>query len=89
MLLLLNILDLIILVSYIEVIINSFIVKAVFFVVSGMMGKLFEIALNMGDDNIIGSESGIFGLFGCAIGFLILNWKNLEYEHSPRAMWSC
>lgn len=37
----------------------------------------------------MGASTGIFGIFGTALGFLIFNWRNLEYEGSMRGVWMC
>lgn len=36
--------------------------------------------------SIIGTNSGIFGLFGSALGCLILNWPNLNFFKFPRIL---
>jgi membrane associated rhomboid family serine protease len=37
----------------------------------------------------MGASTGIFGIFGTALGFLVFNWRNLEYEGSMRGVWMC
>ena len=37
----------------------------------------------------MGASTGIFGIFGTALGFLVFNWNNLEYEGSMRGVWMC
>lgn len=58
------------------------------FLLSGIIGNTFSVVIESGVKSL-GASTGIFGIMGCAIGFLIYNWENLDYEGSPRFMWTC
>lgn len=45
----------------------------ILFFVSGVIGNVFAVLLN-GNSPSLGASTGIFGIMGCAIGFLIFNW---------------
>ena len=67
-----NALMMIIWTSYFEIFLTSKKMPILFFL-SGVIGNVFAVLLN-GDSPSLGSSTGIFGVMGCAIGFLIFNW---------------
>jgi len=61
----------------------------IYFVISGMIGNLVGVVLNKNEVVRVGSDSGIFGIMGCGLGYLIFNWTNLDYNGSKRGAWAC
>ena len=72
--------------SYFEVFLTSNKMPLLFFL-SGIIGNTFSVVVN--EVRSLGASTGIFGTIGCAIGFLIFNWDNLNYEQSPRYICAC
>lgn len=60
----------------------------ILFLLSGIIGNTFSVVILPGSKSL-GASTGIFGIMGCVIGYLIFNWDNLDYEGSPRFMWTC
>ena len=42
-----------------------------------------------GGSNSLGASTGLFGIIGAAIGYIILNWKNMDFVGSPRNSLLC
>ncbi len=63
--------------SYFEIFLTSR-KMLILFLISGVIGNTFSVAVKP-DVNSLGSSTGIFGIMGCALGFLIYNWNNLDY----------
>lgn len=82
-----NSLMMIIWTSYFEIFLTSK-KMIILFLLSGIVGNTFSIVVMPGTKSL-GASTGIFGIMGCAIGYLIFNWDNLDYEGSPRFMWTC
>ncbi len=72
--------------SYFEVFLTLERMPVLFFL-SGMIGNVFATAMNSKDLTTLGSSTGIFGIIGSAIGYLIFNWYNLNYKNSPKYYW--
>lgn len=72
--------------SYFEVFLSPLRMTLLLFL-SGMLGNTFAAFFN-GSVLSLGVSTGIFGLLGSAMGFLIYNWKNLNYPDSPRFFWT-
>lgn len=73
--------------SYFEIFLTSKKMIINFFL-SGIVGDAFSLAVQPGTKSL-GASTGIYGIMGCAAAFLIFNWNNLDYEGSPRFMWTC
>ena len=82
-----NTLMIIIWMSYFEIFLSSK-KMPIFFFLSGFLGNIFAVLINNGGTSL-GASTGIFGIIGSSIGFIIFNWKNLDYENSPRNIWLC
>ena len=60
----------------------------VFFFLSGFLGNIFAVLVNKRGISL-GASTGLFGIIGSSLGFIFFNWKNLDYENSPRNFWLC
>ena len=83
-----NALMLIIWTSYFESYLTSQRIPFMFFL-SGINGNFFSAAIQGSKANSLGASTGIFGIMGSAVGFLIFNWRNLDYRNSPRNFFMC
>jgi len=57
------------------------------YLASAIGGNLFGALLSTADS--VGASTAIVGLLGAYIGWLIVNWKALDYPGSPRGMMLC
>ena len=73
--------------SYFEIFLTSFYTPILFFL-SGVIGNVFAVLIDGPLITSFGASTGIFGIVGCAIGYIIYNWQNLDYKNSPRFFWS-
>ncbi len=60
-------------ISYFEVFLGKM-ETLLLFVISGTVGNMIAIMFNKNDFASLGASTGVFGLMGCALGYLILNW---------------
>jgi membrane associated rhomboid family serine protease len=54
------------------------------FILTGIAGSLMSVAIKKGNEKTLGASSGIFGLFGAGLAYLLFNWKRMDHENSPR-----
>ena len=54
------------------------------FLFSGISGTLLSVAVSQGEGKTLGASAGIFGIFGGGLAFVMLNWKRMDHEKSPR-----
>lgn len=47
------------------------------------------MAISGADSNSLGASTGLFGVIGAVVGYLIFNWVNMSYEGSPRNVLLC
>ena len=59
----------------------------ILYVLSGVGGNLVSALLTPYPS--VGASTCIFGLLGCIIGYLFLNWTALDYPGSPRNRMMC
>lgn len=78
-----NSIMLIIWASYFEVFLGKFRTPLIF-VITGVIGNLGSAAFDGPTGNALGASTGLFGIVGSIIGYLILNWNNMSYPGSPR-----
>ena len=83
----LSVIQLYIFISFIEFLINKQKTPFIFFF-GGIFGTLFSAIINQTVFSN-GAFPGFFAILGGSIGFLIFNWKNLDYENSPRFIFCC
>ena len=69
--------------SYFEIYMGSYRTPIVF-VLSGMIGHLASFAFDGPAATAMGAAAGLFGIIGAMIGYIILNWNNMNYAASPR-----
>lgn len=69
--------------SYFEVFLGKWRTPFIFFL-TGIIGHLGSAAFDGPSGNAMGASAGIFGIVGSIIGFLIVNWNNMDYPNSPR-----
>lgn len=48
------------------------------------MGNLGALAIKGAESYEVGASAGIFAVIGSFIGYLMLNWDNLNFKDSPR-----
>lgn len=82
-----NSLMIIIWTSYFEIFLTTLYTPLLFFL-SGIIGNVFAVLIDGPLITSFGASTGIFGIIGCAIGFIAFNWANLAYKGSPRFFWS-
>ena len=57
-----------------------------YFIVGGIVGNLFALAVSGTNAELIGANVGIFSVFGAVLAYLLYNWNNMEkFEH--RIFW--
>ena len=57
------------------------------FVLTGIAGSLMSVAIAKGNEKTLGASSGIFGIFGAGLSYLLFNWRRMDHENSPRFIW--
>lgn len=56
----------------------------IIFCLTAITGNLFGLIFADQDDFLSGADSGVFGLLGAALGFVIFNWKRLDDRDNSR-----
>lgn len=83
-----NVLMIFIWVSFLELYLTP--LRSTFiFVLTGIAGSLMSVAIAKGNEKTLGASSGIFGLFGAGLAYLLFNWRRMDHENSPRGPLLC
>lgn len=63
---------------------QGFLRTIIIFALCAISGGSFGAAFALPGEPIMGASTGIFGILGSSLGFIILNWQRLEKSKQPR-----